>query len=356
MANAHIRWVLLISAIAVLVALAGCGDAFSGSGRNINDDTDASNDTVESDNESDDSDQDEADNAETDDSDDEGDDTNETETDDAEQNDSDQDDADGDPDNEEETNDDDESNDTDAGDRDEKDDARDDDNTSEDDQNGTSDDTEPDTPPLTLTVVDTDGDPIEGATVAGQGEPHEADIPLEFGGKTDADGLYTDVIYENEYTIDIDHPDYNATTVEHPHDGESNVTVELKPATSSEQYEVTFTVLDSETGDPINGATVAGKAPMRDSGDDLFVGETGPNGTVTVEGNEGDWWDLEVRADGYETTAPELDTVDEDTSVTVELDPTSENDVNVEIVDQHGFVTQTDGIVDAERSAATDGD
>lgn len=83
---------------------------------------------------------------------------------------------------------------------------------------------------LRLVVTDTDGERIEGASVRGEGEPVEAEVPLAFSGETDADGEYEDRLYETEYVIDLDHPDYQARTIEYDHDGPTELTVELGPA------------------------------------------------------------------------------------------------------------------------------
>ena len=93
---------------------------------------------------------------------------------------------------------------------------------------------EPPTSEITIQVTNMSGEPIANAEIYGEGEPHEADIPLEFDGETNADGIHSTPIYENEYTIEVDHPDYASETVEHVHDGETEVTVELEGGDDSE--------------------------------------------------------------------------------------------------------------------------
>ncbi len=99
-----------------------------------------------------------------------------------------------------------------------------------------SDGEEPPTSEITVRVTDTAGEPVAGAEIDGEGEPHEADIPLEFDTETDEDGVASTPIYENEYTIAVEHPDYDSETVEHVHDGETELTVELE-AEETEGYE-----------------------------------------------------------------------------------------------------------------------
>ncbi|TYL36927.1 hypothetical protein CV102_19410 [Natronococcus pandeyae] len=121
----------------------------------------------------------------------------------------------------------------DGGDQDEDVDESEDDDDGDDGDTDGDDGDEPDTeePPvaeITIQVTSTEGEPIENAVIGGEGEPHEAEIPLEFDGETNADGVHSTPIYENEYSIEVDHPDYVAETVEHVHDGETGVTVELE--------------------------------------------------------------------------------------------------------------------------------
>ncbi|WP_394740191.1 carboxypeptidase-like regulatory domain-containing protein [Natronococcus roseus] len=99
--------------------------------------------------------------------------------------------------------------------------------TDDEDTDG-SDAEEPPTAEITIRVTDTADEPVSGAEIDGEGEPHEADIPLEFDTETDEDGVASTPIYENEYTITVDHPDYDSATVEHVHDGETELTVELE--------------------------------------------------------------------------------------------------------------------------------
>ncbi|WP_255168058.1 carboxypeptidase-like regulatory domain-containing protein [Natrononativus amylolyticus] len=161
---------------------------------------------------------------------------------------------------------------------DEADDATDD---GADDSDDGADVSEPDTSLLELTVVDPVGNPIENVSVSGEGEPHEADIPLEFSGETDANGQYTDEIYENEYEIELDHPDYEAETIEHDHDGAHELTVELESDGAPEAALMTLTVVDSD-GEPIEGASVSGEGEPLDADVPLeFSGETDDDGQYT---------------------------------------------------------------------------
>jgi hypothetical protein len=104
----------------------------------------------------------------------------------------------------------------------------------EDQEDDDADIEEPPTSEITIQVTDMGGESIANAEIHGEGEPHEADIPLEFDGETNAEGIHSTPIYENEYTIEVDQPDYNLETVEHVHDGETEVTIELEGGDDNE--------------------------------------------------------------------------------------------------------------------------
>lgn len=87
---------------------------------------------------------------------------------------------------------------------------------------------EPSTSEIIISVADREGDPIENAEIHGEGEPHDAEIPLEFDAETGEDGVASTPIYENEYTIEADHPNYVSETIEHVHNGETEVAIELE--------------------------------------------------------------------------------------------------------------------------------
>ncbi|WP_255171350.1 DNA polymerase V family protein [Natrononativus amylolyticus] len=174
---------------------------------------------------------------------------------------------------------------------------------------------------LTITVVDSAGEPVEGVEIFGQGDEHEADIPLEFSGETDADGQYTDVIYENEYVIDLDHDEYEGMSVEHVHDGEYEITVTLEPS-EPEQSLLTLEVVDS-AGESVEGVEVFGQGDEHEADIPLeFSGETDEDGLYTDVIYENEYV-IDLYHEEYETKTLEH-THDGEREVTAELEPTSD--------------------------------
>lgn len=151
------------------------------------------------------------------------------------------------------------------------------DDESSNEQNGDNDTAEqdqsdPETTELTVAVIDDADNSIEGATLTliphleGVDAP---DHPMEHG-ETDADGIYTAALEHYDYTIEVEHPDYESGVVEHTHDGSSEVTIALKLASNStttdtsdtsdttdmtDTSDVSITIVDT-AGDPIEGASV----------------------------------------------------------------------------------------------------
>ncbi|WP_255169457.1 hypothetical protein [Natrononativus amylolyticus] len=269
---------------------------------------------------------------------------------------------------------------------------------------------EPDQSLLTLVVVDEDGEPLEGVDVFGLGAEHDADIPREFSGETDDDGLYTDEIYENEYEIDLEFDGYESKTFDHVHDEEHEVTAELDsendsgevtlevvhpgtgegmatelrtnatesgthdtnqdgevvledvepgeysitatelpshPSSTTESTEFTveetpstvevegvpfpedcrldIEVVDGETGDPIDGASIGGHVEMHNHTEiaEVNSAETDADGAATLVEICGEW-EIMVSADDYEQQIERLD-LEENDSATVELESETDN-------------------------------
>lgn len=183
-------------------------------------------------------------------------------------------------------------------------------------------DNEPEEPPLSdisIRVVDPEGEPIEGATITGEGESHEADIPLEFDGETGSSGYHHNTIYQNSYTIEIAHSDYESTSIDLTHEDETETTVELEPlAEEPPTSEITIRVSDPE-GNPIEGADIVGQGESHPADIPLeFDGETDEDGVLSTPIYENDYT-IETSHPDYEPTTIEH-THDGETEVTVEIE------------------------------------
>lgn len=191
--------------------------------------------------------------------------------------------------------------------------------------NGNGDPEEPPLSDISIGVVDPDGAPIGGATVHGEGEPHEADIPLEFDGETVESGYHHNTIYENSYTIEIDHPDYESTVIEHTHDGETEVTVELEPvAEEPPTSEITIWVVDSD-GNPIEGAEIVGQGDPHEADIPLeFDGETNADGVHSTPIYQNSYTIDVDHPDYFAETVEHVH--DGETEITVELEPEDDDD------------------------------
>ncbi|TYL37306.1 hypothetical protein CV102_16900 [Natronococcus pandeyae] len=151
-------------------------------------------------------------------------------------------------------------------------------------------------PSITVTVTDEDGVPIEGATVELQAYVEEGEGA---SGETNVDGVFTASLDEIDYTIHVEHPDYEPEgwVINIPRD--TQLTIELEPF--RERADLTVTVVDSET-DPIEGALVRLIGPDDDPVyDSIATGETDAEGVFTETVRE-DTYFIEVSHDDYERT------------------------------------------------------
>ncbi|TYL37186.1 hypothetical protein CV102_17845 [Natronococcus pandeyae] len=187
----------------------------------------------------------------------------------------------------------------------------------------------PPTSEITISVTDTEGESIAGVEVHGEGEPHEADIPLEFDAETDEDGVASTPIYENEYTIEVDHPDYDAETVEHAHEGETEVSVELeadKPDPDEYENEIlNETPLEVEKFEMYDGYGVSGcvvRVPIANEGEEqlqfdyTFTAHYGDD--VLAEFSSPETIDTHTERD-LSAQFSDIDTCNEATHFTLEL-------------------------------------
>lgn len=190
----------------------------------------------------------------------------------------------------------------------------------------------PDASEIQITVTDPNGDPVEGVAISGDGEEHPADIPTKFGGETDENGVYTNVIYENDYEITASHPYYVDETVDHTHDSDARVDVELAFGVS----ELTVAVVDS-SGDGIDGASVEGSGEEHPS--DIpteFGGDTDENGVYTNVIFQNDY-EITVDHEEYHSWTDEHAHYD-DSQIDVELEVAEPDaaEIVIEIVDSSG--------------------
>jgi len=171
------------------------------------------------------------------------------------------------------------------------------------------------------TVTDSEsGDPLSGATVI---------VSSGFGGSatrdtmtTGTDGTYLfESLTEGIYTVTVSLSGYETFTRRNVTVGEDEVTVDVEleaiaPATGV----ISGTVTDSESGDPLSGATVVissgfGGTAVRDTV------TTGADGTFSFEELAAGTYTVTVSLSGYETFTRRNVTVREDeVTVDVELD------------------------------------
>jgi hypothetical protein len=81
---------------------------------------------------------------------------------------------------------------------------------------------------MTVTVVGSDDEPIEGATVRFVGwedDPVYDSVPT---GETDTEGIVTETLSEDTYFLEVDHDEYQLTNSEYDHNEPSEVTIELE--------------------------------------------------------------------------------------------------------------------------------
>lgn len=147
-------------------------------------------------------------------------------------------------------------------------------------------------------------------------------VPIE-------DGEGTAMLDAGEYDLEGEFEDYMTDAAYTPPGVtvEGDMTVEYGVFGGFEGITFVAEVVDAESGDPIEGATVSGfgTAPTYDP---LFQGTTDADGILETEiGNTR--WDVDVEADGYETLRTEVDYIDvgegETVEETFELEPTDED-------------------------------
>ncbi|ELY33964.1 hypothetical protein C497_16322 [Halalkalicoccus jeotgali B3] len=141
---------------------------------------------------------------------------------------------------------------------------------------------------------------------------------------TDENGRVDFTVIDGEYTVSGTDPNGDSDSAEVTVDGENVARHLLLAPENPEVYDVSLTVTDARTGEPIEGAILEGEGDRHpNTGDQLLQVRTGADGTGTEEAYEGTY-DGDLRADGYESQTVEV-TVEEGTELTYEMEPESES-------------------------------
>ncbi|MBS3781948.1 MAG: carboxypeptidase regulatory-like domain-containing protein [Candidatus Thermoplasmatota archaeon] len=172
---------------------------------------------------------------------------------------------------------------------------------------------------LTFTVMDEEGDPIEGATVTVSNET----LGPDYTNTTNDTGVaVVEDVEEGDYTYTVTKEGYEDATAEITVDGDDDITVTM----TEKVYDLTFTINDEE-GDPIEGATVtvANETLNLD-----YTNTTDDTGVAVVEDVEEGDYTYTVSKEGYKDATDEI-TADEDKMVTAHLEEADQPDFKVEI-------------------------
>lgn len=153
---------------------------------------------------------------------------------------------------------------------------------------------------LKVTVVDQNGDPLEGASIHATGPVLSNGAAHEPSGETNADGIATLTAYDGEYDLEVQY-DGEITEDHVTVDGDTKTTVEVDT---------------SETGEETNTLTVhAESAVTVESTDEDGMSETQEptDGVATFEVPDGGYV---ITADGYHSA--DLPFVEEDAEITLQ--------------------------------------
>lgn len=176
---------------------------------------------------------------------------------------------------------------------------------SETNDNDTDADSDSESEPIIESNTDTDADEADDAN-----EPEETD-------EAEDDDTVSDMELEDAtHSEETDDADEGDDSTDAAGDEESESESESDDSEYGE-HTLTVTVADSETGDPIEGATV--EATGVTVGEYQAAGTTGEHGVVELE-TEDDDYDVVVSAEGYEDSSA-VAPMDQDRSGTAELEP-----------------------------------
>lgn len=159
--------------------------------------------------------------------------------------------------------------------------------------------------------------PVEGVEITITGENNQIEETLT----TDESGAVVFNVPDGEYTITgVDQRGYEQTTTVTVDGEDTSVLLGGMAAPDPPVRTVTFEVVNAETGEPIEGASITGIGNrLPGGGEALLYAETGADGSADVEAFESSY-SLDIRADGYETSYQSI-TVDDDMMVEISLTP-----------------------------------
>lgn len=206
---------------------------------------------------------------------------------------------------------------------------------------------------LTVTVVDAEGNPIEGASVHATGPVLSTGIAHEPSGETGEDGTVTLTAYDGEYGVEARYDGTTTDTKTVVVDGDTETTVELDSSppehedgdesetdtgTDNESdspdepdtYSLTVEVIVGQENEPVAGLPV--ELVTYDGGEPVAEGTTGEDGTVTFEVPSGDYEILPDTSDSEYTdygTHP-VSVVESDEEYTLRLSHTPDEPANGE--------------------------
>ncbi|WP_228546091.1 lamin tail domain-containing protein [Halegenticoccus tardaugens] len=166
----------------------------------------------------------------------------------------------------------------------------------------------------------------ETLTVAsGAEDVDDADVTFDYDrGVINNDGSDTMAILEpDEETVVVTSDESTSDESGEGDDGESG-DEETDDRNVEEENTITITVVDEETGDPIEGAEVTGVIHLPGPAEDYFEIETNSEGVAETT-SPAVYHEIEVSADGYYDGNATADLEEGDKSVTVELQPESDD-------------------------------
>lgn len=174
----------------------------------------------------------------------------------------------------------------------------------------------------TLTVYAGEAVPVEGADITLERHSDGATTDRT----TDENGTVDYTVIDGEYTVTGEDPNGETGSADVTIDGEDDeVLLETLSPPMPEVYDVSMTVVDADSGEPIEDARLEGAGNWHPLTGDQFVQvTTDPDGTGTADAYEGHY-SADLRADGYETQSVEV-AIEDDIELEYEMTPLAETD------------------------------